>query len=371
MFSTVDEQMMQRALELARLGRFTTPPNPCVGCVVARGERIVGEGWHRKSGDAHAEPLALQAAGDLARGATVYVTLEPHCYHSRTPPCTDALIRAGVARVICATLDFNPQVHGKGVEQLRAAGIEVDVGLLEREAAELNAGFAKRMQTGLPRVIVKIGASLDGGTALANGESRWITGEAARADVQRLRAASSAILTGVGTVIADDPQLTVRDAVIEMLGRHPLRAVVDSTLRMPATARVLREAGETVVFTCVDDEAKTTALTAAGAKVLKLPPDVHNRVDLHHVMQMLGSMQCNDVLVEAGAILAGRIIEQGLADELIVYMAPSLLGPQARPMLQFPELERLADRLQWRFLSSEMVGDDLKLVLRPQASHVS
>ena len=232
MFSDVDHRMMQRALELARFGLFTTQPNPRVGCVIAVGERIVGEGWHRKSGEAHAEPLALQAAGEHARGATAYVTLEPHCHQSRTPPCTEALIRAGVTRVVCATLDFNPEVHGQGVAQLRAAGVQVDVGLLQAESRELNAGFDRRMQSGMPRVTVKIAASLDGRTALANGESRWITGEAARADVQRLRAATGAVLTGIGTVLADDPQLTVRDPAIDTLGRQPIRAVVDSTLRM-------------------------------------------------------------------------------------------------------------------------------------------
>ena len=367
MFSATDEKMMQRAIELARLGRFTTPPNPSVGCVIAQADRIVGEGWHRKAGEPHAEPIALNAAGELARGATAYVTLEPHCHQSRTPPCTDALIRAGVARVVCATLDFNPRVHGKGVEQLRAAGIEVEVGLLEHEAAELNLGFSKRMQSGLPRVIVKIGASLDGRTALANGESRWITGDQARADVQGLRAAAGAVVTGVATVLADDPQLTVRDPAIEMLGRRPLRVIVDSSLRTPKTARLLREEGETLIFTCGNRANAMHALTAAGAKVLSVQPDVHGRVDLHEMLSVLGHLQCNDVLIEAGATLAGRIIEQSLADELIVYMAPSLLGPQARPMLQFAQLERLANRLQWRFLSSEKVGDDLKLVLRPQS----
>ncbi|MFL6577098.1 MAG: bifunctional diaminohydroxyphosphoribosylaminopyrimidine deaminase/5-amino-6-(5-phosphoribosylamino)uracil reductase RibD [Povalibacter sp.] len=364
MFSDVDHQMMQRALELARLGLFTTQPNPRVGCVIAQGDRIVGEGWHRKSGEAHAEPLALRAAGEDARGSTVYVTLEPHCHRSRTPPCTDALIKAGVARVICATLDFNPQVHGQGVEQLRAAGIQVDIGLMEREARELNAGFEKRMQSGIPRVTVKIGASLDGRTALGNGESRWITGIAARADVQRLRAANGAVLTGIGTVIADDPLLTVRDPAIDTLGRQPLRGVVDSQLRMPPSARMFKESGQTVIFTCTHRQDLISALEEQGANVKQVSAAPDGRVDLNEVLRLLGELQCNDILVEAGAVLAGRIVEQGLADELIVYMAPSLLGSQSRPMMQLPPLERLADRLQWRFHSSEMLGDDLKLVLR-------
>jgi diaminohydroxyphosphoribosylaminopyrimidine deaminase / 5-amino-6-(5-phosphoribosylamino)uracil reductase len=371
MFSDIDHRMMRRALELARLGLFTTQPNPRVGCVIAHDDRIIGEGWHRKSGEAHAEPLALNAAGEQARGAIAYVTLEPHCHESRTPPCTDALIRFDVARVVCAMLDPNPNVHGLGVEQLRAAGIQVDVGLLEREAQELNAGFAKRMQTGVPRVTVKVGASLDGRTALASGESRWITGEAARADVQRMRAASGAVLTGVGTVLADDPQLTVRDPAIITLGRQPLRAVLDSQLRMSPDARMLRESGDTVIFTGADRMDDIAKFEARNAKVVLLPLDQEGRVDLHVVLRALGSMHCNDVLVEAGAILAGRIVELGLADELIVYMAPSLLGSEARPMLQLPQLARLADRLQWRFHTSEMVGDDLKLVLRPHASQIS
>jgi diaminohydroxyphosphoribosylaminopyrimidine deaminase/5-amino-6-(5-phosphoribosylamino)uracil reductase len=364
MFSPLDHQMMRRALELARLGCFTTHPNPRVGCVIAQGERIVGEGWHRKSGEAHAEPLALEAAGEGARGATVYVTLEPHCHHSRTPPCTDALIGASVARVVVATLDFNPKVNGRGIEQLRAAGIRVDVGLLEHEADELNAGFAQRMRTGKPRVIVKIGASLDGRTALANGESRWITGEAARADVQRLRAASSAVLTGVGTVLADDPRLTVRDPHIDTLGRQPLRVILDSNLRMPANARLLREQGETLVLTCIDRRDAIAQIEAVGARVITAPRDADDRVDLHAVIEVLGGLQCNDVLIEAGSILAGRVVELGLADELIVYMSPSLLGPQARPMLQLSALERLTDRLQWRIFATERLGDDLKLGLR-------
>lgn len=361
---------MERALELARLGLFTTQPNPRVGCVIARDDRIVGEGWHRKSGEAHAEPIALNAAGANARGATAYVTLEPHSHKSRTPPCTDALIRAGVARVVCATLDPNPSVHGQGVEQLRAAGIQVEVGLLEIEARELNAGFEKRMRTGVPRVTVKVGASLDGRTALASGESRWITGETARADVQRVRAASGAVLTGVGTVLADDPQLTVRDPAIDTLGRQPVRAVLDSQLRMSPDARMLRESGATVIFTGADRLDDIGRFEARNAKVVVVRLDEDGRVDLHEVLRELGSMQCNDVLVEAGATLAGRIVEQALADELIVYMAPSLLGSEARPMLQLPQLARLADRLQWRFHTSEKIGDDLKLVLRPHASYV-
>jgi len=365
MFTELDHQMMRRALELAALGRYTTHPNPRVGCLVVQGDRVVGEGWHRRAGEPHAEPIALQAAGEAARGATVYVTLEPHGFHGKTPPCTQALIRAGVKKVICGTLDPNRQVHGDGVRQLQEAGIEVASGLFETEARELNAGFEKRMKTGRPRIVVKIAASLDGRVALANGASRWITGAAARADVQRLRAEASAVLTGIDTVLADDPQLTVRDPSIDTLGRQPLRVVLDSKLRMPPTARMLKERGETLVFTADSRLTQAAALERAGATVLAGAVDSQGRIDLDAVLDELGRRQCNDVLVEAGATLAGRILELGLADELIVYIAPILLGPEARPMAQLPRLDRLDDRLQFHLRRSEICGADLKLVLMP------
>lgn len=370
MFTDLDQQMMRRALELAALGRYSTHPNPRVGCVVTQGDRIVGEGTHRKAGEAHAEPLALQAAGDAARGSTVYVTLEPHCHHSRTPPCTDALIRAGVKRVICGALDPNPQVHGAGMRQLKQAGVEIATGLLETQARELNAGFEKRMMTGLPRIIVKIAASLDGRVALANGASRWITGEAARADVQRLRAASSAVLTGIGTVLSDDPLLNVRDPDIETLGRQPLRVVLDSRLKMPATSRMLKEQGDTLILTDTarlagGASAGISNIEAAGGRILGVRPDAAGHVDLGSVLTLLGQQQCNDVLVEAGPTLAGRFMELGLVDELIVYIAPVLLGPDARPMLQLPHIENMSDRLQWQLHGSGRIGADIKLVLRP------
>lgn len=367
-FTALDQQMMRRALELAALGCYSTHPNPRVGCVVVQGDRIVGEGTHRKAGEAHAEPLALQAAGEAARGSTVYVTLEPHCYHSHTPPCTDALIRAGVKRVVCGALDPNPQVHGAGMRQLAHAGIEIATGLLEAQARELNAGFEKRMMTGLPRVIVKIAASLDGRVALANGASRWITGEAARADVQRLRAAASAVLTGIDTVLSDDPQLNVRDPGIDTLGRQPLRVVLDSKLRMPVTARLLKEQGDTLVVAGADaDPADARTLEAAGGRVVGVPLDAAGHVDLGSVLTLLGQQQCNDVMVEAGPTLAGRFMELGLVDELIVYVAPVLLGPDARPMLRLPRIENMNDRLQWQLHSSGQLGADMKLVLRPRS----
>jgi len=350
--------MMRRALDLAELGRYTTHPNPRVGCVIVQDEQIVGEGWHRKWGEPHAEPLALNAAGAAARGATVYVTLEPHSYQSRTPPCTTALINAGVRRVICATLDPNPQVHGDGLRLLREAGIQVEEGLLADAAHALNAGFEKRHATGMPRVIVKIAASLDGRVALATGESRWITGPAARADVHRLRAEVSAVLTGIDTVLADDPQLTVRDAGIELLGRQPLRVVLDSKLRVPANARMFAEAGETLVFTREDRVPHTGSMRAS---VIGVAADANGRVELAAVLRELGRRLCNDVLVEAGPTLAGSVIAAGLADEVLVYLAPMLLGSDAKAMVQLPALQTLQRAPRFRLHECVQVGDDLKL----------
>jgi diaminohydroxyphosphoribosylaminopyrimidine deaminase / 5-amino-6-(5-phosphoribosylamino)uracil reductase len=360
-----DERMMRRAIELAQLGRYTTDPNPRVGCVLTRDTRVVGEGWHRKSGEAHAEALALAAAGEAARGATAYVTLEPHCHRSRTPPCTDALIRAGVKRVVCGMLDPNPQVHGAGVAQLTAAGIAVQSGLLEAEVRELNLGFEKRMARGLPRVIVKIAMSLDGRVALANGVSKWITGEQARADVQHLRAAASAVLTGIETVIADDPQLNVRDPSIELLGRQPLRVVLDTRLRIPPAARVLHVPGSALVFTAAENLAQAGALQQASAEVVGVTLDTEGHVDLQNVLAELGRRQCNDVLVEAGPTLAGRFLQLGLADELIVYIAPIILGSEARAMALLPPLYRIEDVLRYTLHGMERIGADVKLTFRP------
>lgn len=371
MFSNFDERMMQRAIELAALGRHTTPPNPCVGCIVTQSERIVGEGWHRKAGELHAEPLALQAAGAEARGATAYVTLEPHSFHGKTPPCTDALIRAGVRRVVIGVLDANPKVSGDGVRQLEAAGIEVQVGLLEQAARELNLGFEKRMIAGLPRVIVKSGISLDGRIALASGESKWITGPAARADVQRLRSRMSAVLTGVDTVLADDPQLNVRDPSIDMLGRQPMRVVLDTRLRMPPSSAMLKVPGQTLIFTgasSASSSAKADAaadeLRRAGAEVVTADLDPFGRIDLDFVLRELGRRMCNDVLVEAGPTLVGRILQLGLADEIVAYIAPMLLGPDARAMANLPPLQGLDQAQRYTMQSVDRIGDDARLVLR-------
>lgn len=367
---------MQRAIELATLGRHTTQPNPCVGCIVTQSERIVGEGWHRKWGEPHAEPLALQAAGAETKGATVYVTLEPHSYQGRTPPCTDALIRAGVRRVVIGVLDANPKVSGDGVRQLQAAGIDVEVGLLADAARELNLGFEKRMSTGLPRLIVKSAISLDGRIALANGESKWITGEAARADVQKLRARMSAVLTGVDTVLADDPQLNVRDPSIDMLGRQPMRVVLDSKLRMRSTAAMLKLPGETLVFTDAALAAPSSPakpgtaaheLRQAGAEIIGADLDPFGRIDLDFVLRELGRRMCNDVLVEAGPTLVGRILQLGLADEVIAYVAPMLLGPDARAMANLPPLQALDQAQRYTMQAVDRIGDDVRLILRRRA----
>jgi diaminohydroxyphosphoribosylaminopyrimidine deaminase/5-amino-6-(5-phosphoribosylamino)uracil reductase len=372
--SLFDERMMQRAIELAALGRHTTQPNPCVGCIVTQGEQIVGEGWHRKWGEPHAEPLALQAAGEQTKGATVYVTLEPHSYQSRTPPCTDALIRAGVRRVVIGVLDANPKVSGDGVRQLQAAGIEVQVGVLADAARELNLGFEKRMITGRPRLIVKCGISLDGRISLANGQSKWITGAAARADVQELRSRMSAILTGIDTVLADDPQLNVRDPSIDMLGRQPLRVVLDSKLRMPPSAAMLKLPGATLVISTktthlgeslgLGNDAAGEQLRQAGAETLAVDADARGRIDVNDVLEELGRRMCNDVLVEAGPTLVGRILQLDLADELIAYVAPVLLGPDARAMAVLPALQTLDEAQRYTMHAVERIGDDVRLTLR-------
>ncbi len=373
MFSDFDRTAMQRALELAVRGLTTTHPNPRVGCVIARNGRVIAEGWHARAGESHAEVLALEAAGTQAVGASAYVTLEPCSHHGRTPPCVDALIAAKVARVVYAVADPNPQVNGRGAERLKEAGIAVAGGLLAAEAAELNAGFLKRMRTGRPWVRVKLAASLDGRTALANGASRWISGEAAREDVQHWRARSSAILTGTGTVLADDPRLDVRLAG-EAGGerRQPLRVVLDSALRTPPEARLFTVAGEVLIVTAVPAsdprwEPRCAALAARGARIETLPA-VGERVPLPAVLDRLGELEINELQVEAGPTLAGELLRQGLADELLLYLAPKLLGPAARPLLAFPELTELEAAPAFAIAEVTRVGDDLRLRLTPRAA---
>jgi diaminohydroxyphosphoribosylaminopyrimidine deaminase/5-amino-6-(5-phosphoribosylamino)uracil reductase len=359
MLSAQDSLWMAQALQLAERGLYTTSPNPRVGCVLVREGCVVGEGWHERAGEPHAEAHALQTAGDAARGATAYVTLEPCSHHGRTPPCADALIRAGVARVVVAVQDPNPQVAGQGIAKLRAAGIEAEYGLMEAAARELNIGFFARMTRGTPWIRSKIAMSLDGRTALNNGESKWITGEAARQDVQHWRARSCAVLTGIGTVLADDPQLNVRG--IET-SRQPLRAVVDNALRLPPSARLLQQKG-VMVYTATQDAQKIAALEQAGARVVVLP-DANGQVDIAAVLRDLAAQGCNEVLVEAGSKLNGALLKAGLADELVLYLAPQLLGDMARSMAQLGELTNLDQRIELEWKDVRHVGKDLRIVAR-------
>lgn len=358
--NATDAQFMARALQLAAQGLYTTHPNPRVGCVVVNDGRIVGEGAHLYAGEAHAEVHALHAAGGRARGATAYVTLEPCCHHGRTPPCTQALIDAGVARVVTAMEDPNPRVAGKGAAALRAVGIAVEVGLMQAEAERLNVGFVRRMRTGRPFVRSKLAISLDGRTALQNGASRWITGEAARADVQHWRARSSAIVTGIGTVLADDPALNVRAFPRRV---QPLRVIVDTKLQTPPQAQMLRLEGKTLIATASRDGARIGALQAQGAEVLTLAADADG-VDLAALMAQLAAREINEIWVEAGARLNGVLLARGLIDELVIYLAPHLLGNDARGMFALPALTDMAQRTALTIDDVRRIGADWRMVAR-------
>lgn len=359
MFTANDHRHMARALQLAARALFTTDPNPRVGCVLVRDGQVVGEGWHVRAGEPHAEIHALGQAGAQARGATAYITLEPCCHHGRTPPCTQALIEAGVTRVIAAMEDPNPLVTGNGLRALQQAGIETGSGVLAAEAAQLNPGFVKRMRSGMPWVRCKLAMSLDGRTAMASGESRWISGAAARRDVQRLRARSSAVLTGIGTVLADDPSLKVR---LEETGesRQPLRVVLDSRLRMPTGARLLGLPGATRILTVAADAQKAATLAQGETSVVTLPGK-EGRLDLTAVMHYLGAQQQNEIHVEAGPTLCGALLQAGLVDELIIYLAPHLMGNAARGLFQLPGLERMEQRVKLNIADIRAVGDDWRI----------
>jgi diaminohydroxyphosphoribosylaminopyrimidine deaminase / 5-amino-6-(5-phosphoribosylamino)uracil reductase len=360
-WTDTDRAMMARALALAQRGLYGTDPNPRVGCVLVREEQIVGEGWHERAGEPHAEPAALAAAGARARGATAYVSLEPCNHQGRTPPCTEALIAAGVTRVVYGARDPNPRVSGAGEARLRAAGLDVRGGLMAEASRELNCGFFKRMERGLPWVRVKLAMSLDGRTGLASGESRWITADTARRDAQYLRARSSAILTGVGTILADDPALNVR---IPESDRQPWRVILDSALRTPPEARVVNRPGQVLVLGAQEDARRRTALEAKAVDVQILAAEA-GRPTLAAVLQCLARLEMNEVWVEAGPTLAGAFVRAGLYDELIVYVAPALLGPDALPLLQLPSIARLDEKRKLRFTDFRAVGDDLRLTLRP------
>ena len=360
-FSADDHKFMSRALYLAKKGIYTTAPNPNVGCVLVKEGEIVGEGWHEKAGEAHAEINALKQAGNKAEGATAYVTLEPCCHHGKTPPCTEALIKAKVTRVVAAMIDPHSKVAGQGLKQLESAGIFVESGLYEEQARSLNLGFIKRMQKRLPYVRCKLAMSMDGRTAMASGESKWITSAAAREDVQRLRAKSDAILTGVGTILADDPSMTVRLEGVD--AQQPMRIVVDTNLSMPPEAKMLKEKGKTVLMTCSADEHVTQALKDAGAGI-HMMPYCNTSVDLKSVLQQLSDMHINDVLVETGATLSGAMLKAGLVDELIIYMAPVLMGNDARGLFALPGLESMQDKIELDIIDHRLVGQDIRFTAK-------
>lgn len=360
-FTATDHLMMARALRLAERGAFTTRPNPMVGCVIAHGEEVVGEGWHRRAGEAHAETQALQAAGERAKGATAYVTLEPCAHTGNTPPCADALVAAGITRVVAAMRDPFPQVDGAGFDRLAAAGIEVASGLMETQARELNRGYLSRLVRGLPWVRVKLATSLDGRSALASGESKWISGEASRLDVQHWRARAGAILTGAGTVLADDPALTVRlgdDTPFE----PPLRVVLDAGLATIARGRV-REGEAPTLYIHAPDTKLSRGIDAAQ---LAIAPVDGGRFDLHQVLRLLAQRGVNEVQVESGATLAASFLEAGLVDELLLYVAPVLLGSKARPLFDGLNIHTMADRLELDIVDTRKLGQDIRVLMHPR-----
>lgn len=357
-----DHHHMARALMLARRGLYTTDPNPRVGCVVVKDDTIVGEGWHVRTGEAHAEVIALDIAGAKARGATAYVTLEPCCHHGRTPPCTEAMLAAGITRTVIAMEDPNPKVAGKGITQLRAAGVGVECGIMEAEARALNPGYISRISRGRPYVRCKLAMSLDGRTAMASGESQWITGVPARQDVQHWRGRASAIMTSVATVLADDPSLNVRfsDGSI----RQPLRVILDPELVTPPSARTLCLAGDVLIFTGAANPQRQQALQATGAQIQVLPCQ-NNSLELSAVLKELAHREINEVHLESGATLAGAMLQAGLIDEFIFYMAPWLLGDMARGLFHLPHLDRMVNRIALKIVDIRAIGQDWRIQAQP------
>ena len=351
-FSAFDRAMMARALELAAKGLYTTTPNPRVGCVVAQDERVLGEGWHEKAGGPHAEAVALERAGAQAAGATVYLNLEPCNHHGRTPPCADLIVAKKIKRVVAAMLDPNPQAAHGGAK-LAAAGIAFEHGLMETEARELNLGFVSRMTRGRPWVRLKIAATLDGRTALADGRSQWITGPEARKDGHRWRARACAILTGIGTVKADDPRLTVREVDTP---RQPLRVVVDSRLEIRHDARVL-EGGGALIFTAIDADRPLNAETHRL-------PNPHGKVELPEMLNELARRGVNELHVEAGFRLNGSLLREGCVDELLIYLNPSLLGDEAQGMVQLTGISSLEQKVKLKISSLDRIGDDIRILAR-------
>jgi len=366
-----DYSFMARAIKLAHKGRYTCHPNPRVGCIIVQKGKVVGEGFHQRAGEPHAEPIALSAAGDRAKGATAYVTLEPCSHHGRTPPCADALIQSGVSRVVVAMDDPNPKVAGSGLERLRQVGIDVHVGLLESEAQALNPGFIKRMSHGLPFVRCKLAMSLDGRTAMASGESKWITSDAARRDVHRMRALSSAVVTGVGTVIADNASLNVRLSATDLEGVEsdsdmpsPQRVVLDSKLRMSPQAKMLSLPGQTTILSLEGERERRKALEAAGAEVIAMPED-NGQIDLLAAMRYLAQQEINEILLETGPRLAGNMLQAGLVDELAIYMAPHLMGDSGKGLFHLPGLVHMQDRIELEIADIRAVGRDWRIAAIP------
>jgi len=361
MSDQTDTAFMTQALRLAERGLFTAHPNPMVGCVLVNDGDVVGEGWHKVAGEAHAEINALEAAGDAAKGATAYVTLEPCSHHGKTPPCVDALIDAGVATVVVGIQDPNPDVNGRGIEALEKAGIPVRVAVLEEQVAQQLVGFLSRVTTGRPFVRLKMACSIDGCIAMASGQSEWISGPESRADVQRLRARSGAILSGIGTVLADDPSFTVRDPDIDTCGLQPLRVVLDKDLRMPLSAEMLALPGGTLLY-CTDDS-KRGPLIEVGADIVKVGA-ADGLVDAAAVLDDLGRRDINDVLVEAGPALAGNLISNDLVDELVIYQAPHIMGSETMGMFRTPTWTELSDRRSLDIIDTCQVGPDTRITAR-------
>ncbi len=361
-FSAADSAFMARALRLAERGVYTAHPNPMVGCVLVNNGEIVGEGWHERAGEAHAEINALRAAAGRARGATAYLTLEPCSHEGKTPPCAPALIEAGISEVVIAMQDPFPAVSGNGMAALAAAGIRVRSGLMEEAAQALNSGFLSRVQRGRPFVRLKVASSLDGAIAMKSGESQWITGPEARDDVQRLRAQSGAILTGIGTVLADDPALNVRHEALDTRGIQPARAVLDSRLRMPLSAGMLAMPGVTIVY-CTDDAGRQP-LVDAGVHVVRVQR-ASGVLDARAVLADLAGREVNDVLVEAGPAVSGHLLACRLVDELVIYQAPHIMGSETKPMFRTPGWSRLADRQSLDIVDLRRVGSDIRITARP------
>jgi diaminohydroxyphosphoribosylaminopyrimidine deaminase/5-amino-6-(5-phosphoribosylamino)uracil reductase len=360
-FSAFDEVAMRRALELAARGLYSTQPNPRVGAVLARDGEIVGEGWHERAGELHAEPRAIQAAGERAQGATAYVTLEPCNHQGRTPPCVDALLAAGIRRVVFAVKDPNPRVNGSGAARLREAGVLVESGLMAGEASALNAGFLKRMLDKKPFVRLKTAASVDGRIALANGKSQWITSEEARADVQHWRAQSGAVLTSAATVLADNPRLNARIQT----GRQPMRVILDRRRAVTRAARILKAPGEILIFAAQAARKANTPETLGRARIERVKV-TRGHLDLTRVFRRLAELEVNDVLVEAGGRLSGALLAGGHVDEWLLYVAPKLLGRDAKPMAALAGLSSLEAAPRFEIVDSQIVGPDLRLKLRPR-----